>query len=280
MKYLAKALRSRYWTPGFDYKKFIVHVLSRIGVRDGDIVVLSEKAISVAEGNIVDESKIKPGILARLIARIWMRYIWGYILGILCRLSWRTIHNLRKYPVELGARHKQLVIEKVGPLASLCFGSEGGIDVTNLPYSYASLPLKDPVKTAEEIRDAIRKYLGKDLTVVIIDSDRCYSWRSFCISPRKTFVKGIKSGGIFAYVLGNALGLRSSPTPVAFSGSIMSLEELLKISRIAEKMRGFGAGRDVWEMARRFGTTIDGVTWSMLMSIPHYPIVLIRRAVD
>jgi len=39
-------------------------------VEDGDYVTVSEKAISTAIGNIVDEKTFKPSLLARLITRL------------------------------------------------------------------------------------------------------------------------------------------------------------------------------------------------------------------
>ncbi|RLE78937.1 MAG: hypothetical protein DRJ51_02395 [Thermoprotei archaeon] len=277
-RYLVRALKTPYWRPGCNYIGLIIRSLRKVNLKDDDIVIVSEKAIAVAEGNIVDESKIRPGLLARFLARIWMRIIWGYFLGVMCRMSRRTLYNLRNYPLELGARHKQLVIRTVSPLQALSFGSEGGIDATNLPYAYVSLPLKNPVEKAEKIRKAIEKSLGKRVIVMVLDSDRCYSWKSFHICPRSTFVKEIASkGGFMTYVLCNFLRLKASPTPLAIVGGKLDIGEALRIACIAEKYRGHGAGRDVWEMARRFGTELDKVTWKMLESIPHRPIVVIRK---
>ncbi|RLF23718.1 MAG: gamma-glutamyl ligase [Thermoprotei archaeon] len=277
-KYLVRVIRTRYWRPGSDYIKAIIKALKRAGVRNGDVVVLSEKAISVAKGNIVDESKIRPSLMSKLLARIWMRIIWGYILGPMSRLSTRTIHNLRRYPLELGARHKQLVLMAAGPLQALCFGSEGGIDASNVPYAYVCLPLRNPEEEAKRIAEAIKKALRRRVIVMIVDSDRCYTWRSLHISPRPTSFKGIKSlGGFITYVICNMLRLKANPTPIAISDDSLTVEEALEIASIAERRRGHGAGRDVWEMAARFRTSLDGVTWEMLESIPHYPIVVVRR---
>jgi len=281
IKYLAKAIRTNYWKPGHDYVRTIITALKRVRLKNGDIVVLSEKAISVAEGNIVDESIIRPRLLAKLIARYWMRFIWGYVLGVLSRLTPRTLSNIRNYPLNLGAKHKELVLRLTNPLQALSFGSEGGIDGSNLPYSYVALILKNPQEITEKIRDAIGKELGRRVTVMIVDSDRCYSWKNFYISPRPTSIKEIKSiGGFLTYVICNFLKLKSSPTPLAIAGKRLHVKEMLSIASVAERVRGHGAGRDVWEMARRFGTSLDGVTWEMLESIPHYPIVVVRRVLS
>ena len=58
----------------------------------------------------------------------------------------RLLVRLRNYPLESGSRHKQLALEQAGVLQALMFGSEGGIDGSNLPYAYVSLPLKTPMQ--------------------------------------------------------------------------------------------------------------------------------------
>jgi len=138
-KYLA--LKTDYWRPGTGYiQKIIDHVKGKI--ENGDFVTISEKAISTASGNILDESKVRPSKLAHFIAKYWMRHAWGYPLGVFCRLRKKTITRLRSYPVNEGAAHKQLTLEHAGFWQTLMHGSEGGIDGSNLPYSYVSLPLK------------------------------------------------------------------------------------------------------------------------------------------
>lgn len=275
--YALAAPRSRYWRPECDYMLEIARLLRRVRARDGDLVLVSEKAISTARGRIVDESLIEPGPLARVIARYWMRFAWGYVLGPLCGLRKSTVRELRRYPRDYGARHKQLALERAGLSAALCFGSEGGIDGSNLPYAYVSLPLEDPEEAAR-IRRYLKAKLGLKVGVVVVDSDRCYKWGPAYLAPRPSFVRGIRHANPFlVYVISNALRLRGWPTPVAASGVDIPLEELLGLCKAAEALRGHGAGRNVWDMARRFGTSLVGVTWEMLESIPHYPVVVARR---
>lgn len=274
-RYAVIPIRTRYWRPGCNYMELIVRVLRRMGVRDGDILVISEKALAVAKGNIVDESSVSPSLLSKFLARVWMRLVWGYVLGKISRLSPRTIMYLRRYPVEYGSRHKQVALKYAGILGSLCFGSEGGIDGSNLPYAYVCLPLSQADREAGAIRENIRDALGVDVSVMIVDSDRCYTWRNICVTPRPTAVEGIHSGGgVVTYVFCNLLRLRSWPTPVAYAGRRMRIEDMLKVARVADKSRGHGAGRNVWEMAERFGVPLAGVNWEMLDAVPHRPIVV------
>lgn len=277
-RYVLVAPKSRYWRPGRDYLAEIARLVRRVRARDGDIILVSEKAVSTAKGNIIDEENVNAGLLAKVIAGYWMRWVWGYVLGPLCGLRRTTIEFLRNYPDEYGAKHKQVALNEAGVLAALCFGSEGGIDGSNLPYAYVSLPLRDAEGEARRIREYLERRLGINTSVVIVDSDRCYSWGPLYVSPRHTSVGGIKGcGGVATYVLSNVLRLKGWPTPVACSGLEIPLKELLELCKAAESLRGHGAGRNVWEMAEHFGTTLVGVTWEMLESVPHYPVVVARK---
>src|SRR3990172_1042940 len=109
-------------------------------VDNGDFVVVSEKAISTATGRIVDESRVKPGLNAKIISNFWMRFVWGFFLGVLCRFGQRLILRLRRYPIEYGSRHKQGVWQHAVLFGVLMFGSEGVIDGSTLPYSYVRAP--------------------------------------------------------------------------------------------------------------------------------------------
>ena len=265
-----------YWKPGHDYLTSIsLAVTSKL--RDRDVVVLSEKALSVAEGRIVDETKIEPSLTARTLARFWMRLVWGYLLAPICHLSRIAAVRLRSYPVREGAAHKQLSLIYAGFLQALRHGSEGGIDVTNVPYSYAVLPLEDAQRIAERIASALREASSRDVSVMIVDSDKTYTWRTIHVSPRRATVKGILSFGLPAYVLGRALRLRARSTPIALAGRSLTTEGALRIAALANRARGSGAGRTAWDMAERLGVGLTEVTWESLDNIRHKPIVIVRN---
>jgi len=275
----ARRIKTRYWRPGTDYRGEVLAAVGRL-VEEGDILTVSEKAISVARGNIIDESKVQPGLLARFLARCWMRGCWGYLLGFLCRLRRPTIERLRRYPLEEGARHKQVVLNVAGLSQALRFGSEGGIDSSNLPYSYSCLPLEDPALEAANIGEAIKRATGKGVTVLIVDSDKTYSWRRLRLSPTQVKFRGIRSGGGFpAYLIGRLLKLKPQATPKAvYPQNKLRVEEALEVAELCHHVRGHGSGRTVWEMAERFKVGLTDVTWEMLETLDHYPLVLLRRA--
>jgi F420-0:gamma-glutamyl ligase-like protein len=275
-KLKAIRVKTRYWEPGTDWIKETVHATSPI-VKDGDIITVSEKAISTAKGLLIDENVgIKPGFVAKLLVKIWMRRIWGGPLGKLTKLKRRTLGNLRNFPIPEGIYHKQVAIERAGILQALRHYSEGGIDASNLPYSYVCLPLANPSRETEALRSAYNK-IGIKVSTLIVDGDTTYSRGSLHLAPRKVQVKGlIHFGGFITFVIGRALGFISRSTPIAYSELDVNPDWALTLANVAHRVRGHGAGRTVWDMAEKMGVNITEVTWDMLASLDHYPILILR----
>jgi F420-0:gamma-glutamyl ligase-like protein len=275
-RYSALAVATSYWKPQDDY---LAHIVAALGgrLRDGDFVVVSEKALAVASGQIVDEVGVVPSGAARFLAGFWMRNIWGYPLGLLCGFGPRLRARLQGYPSVSGARHKQLVLERGGLLQALLFGSEGGVDGSNLAFSFVSLPLVDADVLAENIQGEIQRRLGKRVCVIIADTDKTYKFYNFYFTPRPKPLRGIHSfGGVVTYVLGRMLALKRSSTPLAVSDCSLSAGEALKVTNIADRARGAGSGATVWDMAARFGVGVDEVSWDMLAGVVHKPLVIVR----
>jgi len=171
-----------------------------------------------------------------------------------------------------------VALEYAGVWQALMFGSEGGIDGSNLPYSYVSLPLKNAYKVADAIRRQILLQLERKVCVIIADTDKTYIFRNFFFTPRPKPMKGIKSfGGVAAYILGRVLKFRKSSTPLAVAGWPIMPSQALTITNIADRARGPGSGATVWDMAARFKVEIDGVSWKMLSEIKHYPLAIVRK---
>lgn len=273
----AYAITTKYWRPGENYLQQIIEGIAG-KVLDGDFVVVSEKAIAVALGNIIDESHVQPSLNAKIIAKIWMPIVWGYILGPLCHLRRKLIQQLRNYPWDAGSCHKQVALQHAGLLQALMFGSEGGIDGTNLPYAYVGLPLKNAQTIAEKIQRKIFETLKRKVCVIIADTDKTYTFKNFHFTPRPKPIRGIHSfGGLLAYVVGRMLKLKRRATPIAVAGYHISVEEALTIAETANRARGYGAGRTVWEMAEKFKVGLTEVSWEMLEKVKHKPIVIVRK---
>jgi len=276
-KYTALAITTNYWKPQENYTDKIISALEN-KIEDGDFVVVSEKAISTALGNMVNEATVEPSLSSKVMSRFWMRLIWGYPLGMLCGFGKRLLKRLRNYPLESGSRHKQVVLQHSGIWQAFMFGSEGGIDGSNLPYSYVSLPLNNAEELAKNIQRKILVKLKKDVCVIVADTDKTYKFRNFFFTPRPHPLRGIHSlGSSLTYITGRVLKLKKSSTPLAVVGCSLEPREALKIANIADKARGPGSGATVWDMAARFQVEINEVSWEMLSAIRHKPIVIIRK---
>ena len=268
-------MRTRYWRPGTDYVSEIVFSIKG-RISEGDFVLVSEKAIAVASGLIVDEAKINPGSMARWLASVWIRNIWGGPLGKIMRLKSKTLENLREYPIHEGAAHKQLALRTVGFLQALRHYSEGGIDASNLPYSYVCFPIQNPQTVALGIREAILSETGLNTTVLIVDGDVTFSWRNFHIAPRNVQTPGlVHIGGVFSFIFGRIFQLKARQTPVALSGASLNPDRALWLAKLHHRLCGRGAGRTVWSMSNRLDTSLTGVTWEMIESAEHRPITLV-----
>ncbi|MCW4006539.1 MAG: coenzyme F420-0:L-glutamate ligase [Candidatus Bathyarchaeota archaeon] len=266
-----------YWKPKTDYALEIARAVSG-RVEDGDFVVVSEKALSTARGNLVDESVFEAGFTARVLANFWMPYVWGGCLGVVCRLGQRLRRRLQQYPRE-GAAHKQVSLEYAGFWQALLFGSEGAIDGSNLPYAYVCLPLNNPKAIAQEIQKQIHTTTHKNVAVLIVDTDKTYTFKNYHFTPRPNPLVGIHShGAVFAYVVGRFFKLRRRPTPLAVAGASLAASQALTIANVADHASGPGSGATVWDMAARFKVAPTAVTWDMLAQIHHKPVVLVRRA--
>ena len=71
-----------------------------------------------------------------------------------------------------------------------------------------------------------------------------------------------------------------SGTAIAIVGIELSIEDVLRLAELAHRARGSGAGRTVWDVAKRFDVGFNEVSWDMMNNVPHYPVVLIRCNTD
>lgn len=187
--------------------------------------------------------------------------------------------RLQQYPPVEGAAHKQIALTYAGFWQALQHGSEGGIDGSNLPYSYVSLPLKNPQQIAENVQAHIEKELHKDTAFMILDTDKTFSFRNFHFTPRPTQIAGVNvCNGLAAYLAGRFFKFKRRATPLALAGPRIGVDEALRIADLANRARGVGAGRNVWDMAEAFKVALTAVSWDMLDKVKHKPIVIVRRA--
>ena len=242
-------------------------------MEDDDYLVIAETPISVAQGRLVDESKYTPSLTAIFLTTVWSKYLWGYVLGPLLKIKKRTIKNLRRLPEETKA-HKEVVLQLYGLKHALKPASEAGIDLSNAPGTYVSLLPKNPEKVAKQIKQKI----GKEVCVMIIDTDATYMKNGKYFTALPIAIEGIDAdNGVFGYVKGQ-LSQNMGSTPLGCSEKI-DVETALKIANIAEDYQKSLATemKTIHSVKAVLGTEIDEVTIEDLDSITHTPAVIIRK---
>lgn len=246
-------------------------------LEDEDFLVISETPIAISQGRLVDEALFKPSLLSIFLADVWSKYIWGYLLGPLFGIKKRTVKNLRNLPVEARA-HKEVVLKYYGLKHALKPASEAGIDLSNAPGTYVSLLPHNPQKVATDIAWKISNNVGKEVVVIIIDTDATYEFLGKLFTSLPIAASGIKANfGIFGYLLGR-FGKIKGPTPLGVSKNI-DMDTIIKLARIAEdyQTKNEYSMKTVYEMKDAFQGEIDSVTVEMLSSLEHTPAVIIKK---
>ena len=137
-----------------------LHIISaceatEIAIRDGDILVVTQKIVSKSEGRVVPIEGVDPSPLAVEIS-----------------------HGHRRDP-----RHTELILRESKRIVRMDKGTiisethhgfncaNAGIDASNIPgvNTVALLPV-NPDLSAQNIRDVVRKKLGVDVAVIISDT--------------------------------------------------------------------------------------------------------------
>ena len=143
---------------GDDLAALIAEAAAATGIElaDGDVLVVTQKIVSKAEGRLVELASVEPSPFAVDWARRWGR-------------------DARQVEVVL---RESAAIVRMGPggliISRTRHGlvcANAGVDVSNVGGGeVASLLPEDPDRSARAIRDAVRKRTGSSPAVVISDS--------------------------------------------------------------------------------------------------------------
>ena len=242
-------------------------------MKDNDYLVIAETPISVSQNRLVDEAKYSPSLTAKFLTVVWSKYLWGYVLGPLLGIKKRTMKNLRKLPKETEA-HKEVVLQLYGLKHALKPASEAGIDLSNAPGTFVSLLPENPEKVACDIK----REIGKDVCVMIIDTDATYRKNGKYFTGLPIAIDGIDAdNGFFGYLKGQ-LSENMGSTPLGCSEDI-DVETGLKIANIAEDYQKSLSTdmKTIHSVKEVLGSEIDEVTIEDLDSITHTPAVIIRK---
>ena len=170
--------------------------------------------------------------------------------------------------------HKEVVLQLYGLKHALKPASEAGIDLSNAPGTCVSLLPENPEKVACDIKEEI----GKEVCVMIIDTDATYMKNGNYFTGLPIAIDGIKADmGFFGYVKGQ-LSENMGSTPLGCSEKI-SVEKGLKIANIAEDYQKSLSTemKTIHSVKKVLGTSETGVTIEALDSITHTPAVIIRK---
>ena len=126
----------------------------RLGLRDGDVVVVKQKAVSKAEGRVVKLSQVVPGRRAKLMAAKEGKD--PRLVELILKESVRVVRS----------GHGVIITETKHGF--VCANS--GIDQSNVGKGLALLLPKDPDRSARGIRKGLEAASGKSIAVVISDT--------------------------------------------------------------------------------------------------------------
>jgi coenzyme F420-0:L-glutamate ligase/coenzyme F420-1:gamma-L-glutamate ligase len=154
--------------PGDDLPALLIEALGAtsgaLPLLDDDVLVVTQKVVSKAEGAIVDLTKVTPRPEVVEFAKRWDRD--ARQLEVVLRQARRVVRM----------EHGVLITET--PHGFIC--ANGGVDASNVgPESgnVVTLLPADPDASAARIRKAIRESLGVDVAVVVSDSfGRTWRW--------------------------------------------------------------------------------------------------------
>jgi len=171
--------------PNTDLSALIVDEAERQvgGVRDGDIIVVTSKIVSKAEGRIHKLAEIKPSRKAIRLSKFFKTP------PEVMELYLKAGNVVAVIPVEKFARrfgrffvehafnpnaawkviegHPYLfVVDVDGKLLSW-----GGIDFSNAPPGFCTAPPENPDESAKSIRLGIKRLTGREVAVVIADTE-------------------------------------------------------------------------------------------------------------
>jgi coenzyme F420-0:L-glutamate ligase / coenzyme F420-1:gamma-L-glutamate ligase len=177
--------------PGNDLTREILDSCKREQVElvENDVIVVTSKIVSKAENSLVELSGIVPSKRAKAIARLCgknpveVEIILNQSKNIAAVIPVKKI--MKHYPeivesISVNSEAAARTIESV-PSMLLTLTSQGilatdaGLDYSNNEFGKASLLPKDPNASAKWIRVEITKLTGKNVAVVITDTELAYT---------------------------------------------------------------------------------------------------------
>ncbi|MEM2127411.1 MAG: coenzyme F420-0:L-glutamate ligase [Candidatus Bathyarchaeia archaeon] len=141
---------------GDDLGEIIVKAAERqgIGIRDGDVVAVTQKVVSKAEGRLINLEEVRPSSFAEEVAKSSGKD--PKHVEVILRET-RRIVKMRGHVLVMETRH-----------GFVC--ANAGVDLSNVGGGQASLLPEDPDESAKRIRRRIIELTGREVAVIITDT--------------------------------------------------------------------------------------------------------------
>jgi len=142
--------------PGDDVAGVVAEAAARQGtpLASGDVLVLSQKIVSKAEGRLLDLRDVTPSTMATTFATELGRD--PRLIEVILRESRRVVRMDRGVLVT-ETRH-----------GWVC--ANAGVDQSNVDAEMVALLPEDPDRSARGVRDAVRAVLGVEIHVIVADT--------------------------------------------------------------------------------------------------------------
>jgi coenzyme F420-0:L-glutamate ligase/coenzyme F420-1:gamma-L-glutamate ligase len=140
--------------PGDDLVELLLKTKTGSGLKEGDVLVFTQKIISKQEGRKIDISKVKPTLLATGIASAYAKD--PRIIQLILDETDRIV------------RMKNGIIISETRQGLVC--ANAGIDESNVEAGFATLLPKNADESAQKLRRRIKSKTGKNIAVIISDT--------------------------------------------------------------------------------------------------------------
>ena len=149
------AVKTRVVRVGDDLVELILESLRtcNLQLEDNDVLAVTSKIVSYSEGRVVRLSEVAPSKKARLLAKEYS------VKSEFAELILREAERI------YGGVDKAVLTFKNGVMTP-----NAGIDNKNTPDDFAVLWPTDPEEFVREFRDSIKRRVGKDVAVLLVDS--------------------------------------------------------------------------------------------------------------
>ncbi|MHB8646733.1 MAG: coenzyme F420-0:L-glutamate ligase [Thermomicrobiales bacterium] len=140
--------------PGADLATLIAEATRARPLADGDVVVVTHKIVSKAEGQLVDLRTVTPSALAERIAALFGK-------------DARQVDVVLRESVRIVRMERGIIISETRH-GFIC--ANAAVDASNVGGEVVCLLPRDPDASAAHIRAGLRERTGADVAVIITDS--------------------------------------------------------------------------------------------------------------